>query len=249
MHDLELSLPNTEGSELEFDFEEPREEGELSEADELEMAAELMSASSEAEVDEFLGKLIKRAARGVGKAVHAATGRSLGGMLKGLARSALPVVSKAVGGMVGGPFGAMLTGAATDAATKAFGLELEGMSAEDSEFEVTRRFVRFANSAARRAVNAGPRQHPKAAIIAAASRYAPGLLRAGGGGYQHQHHHHHHGCSCPTAAAAQPEPVDTAAEPLPGEFEQEFEFETAAAPRAMSGRWVRKGQRIVLLGI
>jgi hypothetical protein len=61
-----------------------------------------------------------------------------------------------------------------------FGLELEGMSSEDQEFEVARRFVRLAGDAAEVALNAPPNVPPQqvaqTAIAAAAQKHAPGLL-------------------------------------------------------------------------
>lgn len=54
------------------------------------------------------------------------------------------------------------------------GLELEGLSPEDQEFEVVRGFIRFAEDAIRN-VKAG-RSDAGAAIRLAARRHAPGLL-------------------------------------------------------------------------
>ncbi len=53
------------------------------------------------------------------------------------------------------------------------GLELEGLSPEDQEFELAKGFVRFAGEAIK-----NPATDPSAAIQQAAQRYAPGLLHA-----------------------------------------------------------------------
>jgi hypothetical protein len=61
-----------------------------------------------------------------------------------------------------------------------FGLELEGLSPEDREYEVARRFVRFASSAAARAARATripPSAAVRQAVRTSARRFAPGLLR------------------------------------------------------------------------
>ncbi|WUR15851.1 hypothetical protein E7V67_012315 [[Empedobacter] haloabium] len=61
-----------------------------------------------------------------------------------------------------------------------FGLELEGLSPEDKEFEVARRFVRLAGDAldeARARSGQGPAQAAQLALLHAARRHAPGLLR------------------------------------------------------------------------
>lgn len=68
-----------------------------------------------------------------------------------------------------------------------FELELEGLSNEDREFEVARRFVRFASDATRRASSAAAAgASPKAAVgnalKQAAYNHAPGLLRKRRGG-------------------------------------------------------------------
>ena len=83
----------------------------------------------------------------------------------------------------------MIGGQLASGATKLFGLELEGMSPEDQEFEVARRFVRLAAASAKNAANvpqgADPQKAAKTALIKAARRHAPGLLRRkrrGGGG-------------------------------------------------------------------
>ena len=69
---------------------------------------------------------------------------------------------------------------ATSAAERVFGTELEGLSAEDQEFETARYFVRFALGAARAAAVA-PKSHSPQLVAAiaeriAARRHAPGLV-------------------------------------------------------------------------
>jgi hypothetical protein len=61
-----------------------------------------------------------------------------------------------------------------------YGKELEGLSAEDREFEIARSYVRFAIEALRRALQTPPRvPKPVAAQVAlreAARKHAPGLV-------------------------------------------------------------------------
>jgi hypothetical protein len=68
--------------------------------------------------------------------------------LKPLAKAALSIEGRALGTFVGGPVGGKLA----SAAGRMFGLELEGLSAEDREFEVARRFVRFASATTKNAL-------------------------------------------------------------------------------------------------
>jgi hypothetical protein len=62
-----------------------------------------------------------------------------------------------------------------------FGLELEGLSPEDQEFETVKAFVRFAGEAVRRAGSVSQRLSPhvaaQLAALQSARRLAPGWLR------------------------------------------------------------------------
>jgi hypothetical protein len=134
------------------------------------------------------------------------------GILRGAARKALPMLGAAAGTAIGGPAGAYLGNRVSSRAGRRFGLELEGLSPEDQEFEAARGFVRFAATAAQNAALAPPDANPdaaaKTAAIAAAQQHAPGLLR----------------------------PVNP--RPTP-----------AMAGDGHSGRWVRRGRKIILMGV
>lgn len=152
----------------------------FTELDELDMAARLLEVTSNEELDRFLGDLIIKAGKAIGSFVRSDTGRALGSILKGAAKKALPIISKAVGGYLGGPAGARMGSQLATHAGRIFGLELEGLSPEDQEFEVARRFVRFAGNAVKRATRI-PSTVPATkaatkAVADAARQYAPGLL-------------------------------------------------------------------------
>lgn len=185
------------------------------EMDEMDLASELLGINDEEELDQFLGKLLKKAGRAAGQFLKSGTGRALTGILKNAARQALPIAGTALGGMLGGPIGANLGGMAAQHAGKLFGLEVEGMSEEDAQFETARRFVRFAGAAAQGAVGApagvSPQQAARAAALAAARQHAPGLLRGGEGASGHGG--------------------------------------TVSGVPGQSGRWVRRGRRIILFGL
>jgi len=129
-----------------------------------------------------LGDLISKAGRAVGTFVRSPTGQALGGVLKHVARQAVPIAGRAIGGYIGGGTGAQLGGRAASAAGRIFGLELEGLSPEDKEFEIAKSFIRFAGEAVRTAVTARGAAPPPAiarsAVAQAAARHAPGLLRS-----------------------------------------------------------------------
>lgn len=169
--------------EDEFEDEYNQEGGApFSELREMQLASELLNVSNEQEMEQFWGGLLSTAIKGIGNFARSSAGRALGGVLKNVAKVALPVAGKALGTMVGGPVGGMLGGKLANMAGKAFGLELEGLSAEDREFEVARAYVRFAGNAARKAARLQAQGLPPAvvankAVIEAAHQHAPGLVR------------------------------------------------------------------------
>lgn len=183
MHDLDRTLLETESSAA---FPYPGElgsaefEGPLSPAQEMEFASQLLEVSNDRELEQFLGDVLKTVGGAVGRFASSDTGRAVGGLLKSAVKQALPAAGRAVGDWVspgGGDLGSQL---ATQAG-QLLGLELEGLSAEDREFEVSRQLVRLASSAAEQASHAPPSTEPAAAarqaVTSAAREYAPGLLR------------------------------------------------------------------------
>src|SRR6516164_9165242 len=92
----------------------------------------------------------------------------------------LPTIGSAVGGYLEGPTCAKLGEDVASAAGRVFGLELEGLSGEDAEFEIARRYVTFAGEAVKNLASAPPGSDPRTAAntaaVAAAKAYAPGLL-------------------------------------------------------------------------
>ena len=156
-------------------------ESPVSETQEIELASEFLEISNEAELDRFLGNVFKTVGSAVGRFARSDTGRALGGVLKDAARQALPIVGGAVGRWISPGKGGAIGADIATTAGRIFGLELEGLSSEDREFEVARQFVRFASTAARQAAAAPPTAPPAAAAqsaaAAAARVYAPGLLQ------------------------------------------------------------------------
>lgn len=194
MHDLDR--PQLESEEETFESESDQflggilggilgevegEESEspLGETEEIELATELLEVSDEQELEEFLGDLVRRASQAAGQFVRSDTGRALGGILRSAARQSLPVIGGALGARVAPGRGAAVGARLATQAGKLFGLELEGLSSEDREFEAARQFVRFAATATKNAAGAPPTASPaavaKAATATAARRFAPGL--------------------------------------------------------------------------
>ncbi|HEX8452000.1 MAG TPA: hypothetical protein VF647_07885 [Longimicrobium sp.] len=186
-HELDEYEAGIDALESSDEFEwlgeaEPKWTGEavFDEVEEMELAAELLEIQSEEELEEFLGKLIRKAGGAVRKFAGSNVGKALGGVLKTVASKALPIAGTALGNMVLPGIGGMIGGKLASAGGKLFGLELEGMSAQDQEFEVARRFVRLGGEAARQAARTPMRGSPanaaKDAVLAAAQIHAPGLV-------------------------------------------------------------------------
>lgn len=156
----------------------------LSEAQEVELATELLEISNEQELEQFLGGLFKKVARGVGGFIKSPIGRALGGVLKTVAKKALPVVGGALGSMVAPGIGTAIGSKLGSMAGGLFEVELEGLPQEQAEMEVARRYVSLAATAAKNAALAKPRVPvdartiAKAAVAKAARLYAPGVYRS-----------------------------------------------------------------------
>jgi hypothetical protein len=158
--------------------------------EEMELAAELLEATDDAELDQFLGTLLTNATSAIGRGLHSSLGGTLGSYLKGAIKKALPKVGGALGNFlvpgVGGDIGSQFA----SNAGRYFGLELEGLSAEDGEFEIARRLVRFGDAAARQAAETAAAltrsgagagqlaQTARGALLTAAREHAPGFIRA-----------------------------------------------------------------------
>ncbi|MCB1935450.1 MAG: hypothetical protein KDF59_05865 [Nitrosomonas sp.] len=201
-----------EEGEYDDEFEDEYEayESVFSEDEEIDLASELLAVTDEAELDQFLGKLIKKGFKKIRKFAKSSTGRALRRVLRKVAKKALPIAGRAIGSAFGGPAGGMIGGKLASGAGKIFGLELEGLSPEDQEFEVAKRVVRLAGAAAKKAAQLPTQTSPvtaaKVAVKAAAKKHAPGLLR----------------------------PIVKA--PM-------------ASGRKKSGRWIRHGSKIMLIGV
>ena len=167
-----------------------------------ELAGGLLDVTNESELEDFLGGLVAETARNAGGRIPAGTGRALVDVLRKTAERTLPTLTTALGDEMGS---ARPTAAET--AARVYGLELEGMSAEDRDYEIARQFVRFAQAAAGRAART-PAPAPAAAAVdaavaAAGREFAPGLLPS----------------------------------------------ESAFPAGPQTGPWVRRGNRVVLIGV
>ena len=161
----------------------------FNEIEEMELAAELLNVSDEYEMEQFIGNLIKGMDEKLDrdpksrkrwadskKRINEQIRRDKKVRIKfrkdaiSSTRTLVRILKKV---------------AKTMASTvrKGFGLEFEGLSTEDQEFEVARRFVRLAGDAAKQVAQT-PMSVPahRAATVAvkvAAQKHTPGLVRTG----------------------------------------------------------------------
>lgn len=119
------------------------------------------------------------------KVVRSPIGGAIGGLLKGVIKKALPIAGGALGTFVGGPLGTTIGSKLASMAGSAMGLELEGLSHEDREFEAAKQFVRLASDAVSKAVSTPPSANPnttaQAAVASAARRFTGTAARRSGG--------------------------------------------------------------------
>jgi hypothetical protein len=163
-----------------------RVESPFSESEEQELAADLLAINNDRELDRFLCVLLRRAAAISGEKLHLDVGGRLGGLVRIAIRKILPSVGRAFDASLASQSNQMSPGAET-----LLGFESEGMSAEDRELNSATQIVRLAGTAAQAASHPGEgdaEDVARAAMIEAAKRHAPGLVRS--------RHRRGGGCGC-----------------------------------------------------
>jgi hypothetical protein len=203
----------------------------------MELAAELLSLGSEAELEHFLGKifkgvggLIKKGVGAVGRFAKkgiSALGKGLKAVgkialpaLKGLAKVGLPMLGKVAGSFFGGPLGGMLGSKLGSLAGNLIGNaeaegELEGLSHEDRQFEIARRYCHLVANSARNILRRPASRNPERAALVAMSQALPAIPRRG---------------TTMRATTAMRRPVGR------------------ATPARTKGSWVRTGPGVVVVG-
>lgn len=171
-----------------------------------ELAQELREVGTAQELNQFLGNLLGQAAGTASKLLASPAGQSVGRYLVQVGKQTLPQLAaqagQRAGATLGSRLGAPLARAGgwagsqagqwagtqagnwlADNAQRVFGLELEMLSPEQQELEISRAYVCFATDVARRAERT-LRRYPqlglgalgRQVLGASAPRYAPGLL-------------------------------------------------------------------------
>ncbi|WP_437534866.1 hypothetical protein WME79_11675 [Sorangium sp. So ce726] len=248
-HEFEGQELEGEGEQEGYGFEqEMAAESPIHENEAMELAAELLTASNEQELSHLFGNIIRsvwgapsrgkhvgettkrrRSASGPTRRFAASrVGRSLIGLLRLIARQAIPRFRVAVGKAVAPGAGRRIGPRRAWSAGKLLGLELEGLSAEDREFEVAKQLVNLTGAAALTAAQSptcgAPSAVARQALLQAAKVYAPGIVPALA-----------RSVSVPSPVPAGPRPADVVSGGRP-------------RVRHPQGRWFRRGNAIVLVG-
>lgn len=160
----------------------------------MEFAAELLDARTAEIFNGTLSRLMARARQAASRPLAPAVAQALQDKLLNIAQGVLPFAGRALGlprGKAGAsvPAGAVVNsgqGPTIASGARAFGLELEGLSPEDKEFELAKAFVRLASDAVGHAAGttgstSSPQHLASSAVAEAARRWAPGLARPGQG--------------------------------------------------------------------
>lgn len=218
------------GEETEGGFNSSEVGFEDEEALESELAMELLTLNSEEELDQFLGKLARSVVRGASNFVKSPIGKVLGGALKSVIKTAAPMVGGALGSFIAPGVGTAIgSKLGSMAGSLLEAEEAEAMDEVQAEEEAARRYVRFARASIRNAART-PRSVPpvpaaRAATRSAARMYAPSLLRPANSysGAPRRYRPTSVGWGEPNSWAGQ----DAADE----------------------GRWIRRGGRVILLGL
>ena len=131
------------------------------------LAAELLNAAAGPQLAATLRRLVR--VHAAPAALDPAAAASLVALLRSAARQALPLVSAATARQAGTTYKRM---------GRFFGIELEGLTPEDQEFELARRFAQLTREAAQQLARAPAGLPPAAAARwaagRAARRFAPG---------------------------------------------------------------------------
>lgn len=150
------------------------------ESQELELTSRLLEVVNEPQLDRFVRELIRQAAAARESGVRAPEAAAIGDVLKNAVRQVLPIARAQHGSSLHNAVGMQLGNGLSSVAGQVLGLELEGLSPEDREFEAVRQFVRFAGVTVKNALDHSSESDPyrtaNRAAADAAAVYAPGLL-------------------------------------------------------------------------
>jgi hypothetical protein len=230
MHDLDHTTMEFSGEAADFEFENPFSEDEVEE-----FASRLLEITNEQELDQCVRDLLRRGGRMAGPAPRPPVLNPLGGFLKSAIRRALPMAGGALGNIVAPGVGGLVGSQIASGAGRLLGLEYEGLAPEDQEFEVAKRLVRMVGTAIQNAADGASITDPtiaaKSAVVSAAEAHVPGLLES---------YSRRRGSRRRQRSRDIPDYDD--------DDDDTSEAESSRSGRQRTGRWYRRGRRIILVG-
>jgi hypothetical protein len=179
-----FSNPLTEYSpQMEFGSGQADSESEsfelFDEVRELEMMTELLDVANEQQLERFLVDFIREVSTTTGAVAKPNETAALRDVLRQCVNQ-IRLMKSAQHGRKRTSIGAQLGDGLSATAGQVLGLELEGLSPEDREFEAARQFLRFAGETVKKTVDRSRTEDPSDAAdhaaVEAAEVYAPGLF-------------------------------------------------------------------------
>ncbi len=230
-----------------YEYEQEGEYGELGSEMETELAAELLEINNEQELEQFLGDIVKS----VGSFIKSPIGQAVGGVLKQVAKTALPAVGGALGSFVAPGIGTAIGSQLGQMAGSALG---EYEVAGEQEFEVAKKVVQLAQTAAQHAATAPPDMPPQAvaeqAVAHAAQELMPEIHLDGGGHEMEQEYGHgRRGSRSGSRSRSRSRSGGYGTYGVYGGGYDRNDGDYDDGPRPYTGRWVRRGGRIILFGV
>ena len=249
MHDIDRTQLEADYEGNAYEFEQSGWGGEtgdvFGETEEMELASALMEVRDEMELDQFLGSLIRKAGRALGRLVGSPEGQAIGSILKGAAKQVLPHAAGAVGAAFGGPLGARISSGIASLVGGEMEMEMEAESGELGPGGLEPGSVESENPGIRRILEPGrPRVRRRQAVRACRSRHR--AERDGRGGHDGSDvgraKRDRAGGRIPRARNAAAGPALRHGAVRSGQY-------PGAYSGGESGRWMRRGNRIILFGV
>ena len=180
MHDLDRQQLEQQERVGEYGEATGALSGELTEAQELALASEVLELSSEEELEQFLGDLWDATKAAASSAYNSDVVQAAIPGLKAVGTAVLPKAAGWLADRYAPGTGGIASAGVQAAVDQWLKEELEGLSGEDREFEVARRYVRFVDDALRRAAQVPDRVPPPVAaqvvLRDAAREHVPGVV-------------------------------------------------------------------------
>lgn len=180
MHDLDRQQLEQQEGMGEYGQATGALSGELTEPQELALAAEVLEISNEEELEQFLGDLWNATKAAASSAYNSDVVRAAIPGLKAVGTAVLPKAAGWLADRYAPGTGGIASAGVQAAVDQWLKEELEGLSGEDREYEVARRYIRFVNDALRRTAQVPDRVPPRVAaqvvLRDAAREHVPGVV-------------------------------------------------------------------------